>query len=402
MTPPSPTGERGKAYFFEPQPGAAHVTYEPQDKLAVALDRFLGISADAIERACESFSPRRQARLWIQHRRTAAAHRAFPSLRADSFAEIYGAVTGDTQLTGRVREAQMSTDWANLLGETLNRLLLTSYAQADYGERQLYLPATARDLRAQRIVNIAGIPDIPTIDAENNDYTELGRLSETALSYPMLQKGVIVTISRRVVINNDVDVVTRLVDGLGRAARRTLAREVWTLWSSNAVYGGDGLPWFDASRGNVQTSAISEAEVIAAVAKLLAQTEAGSGEKLGMRLRPGDVWLAVPNVLWDAAYKLNNSTGSALLGFFGDHGEYIVVNPLLTDATDWGVFRPSSAVESVRVSFYAGREEPELFLADVKNAGEMFRADKLQYKLRFEFAAAVADPRGAVKAVVAG
>jgi hypothetical protein len=30
----------------------------------------------------------------------------------------------------------------------------------------------------------------------------------------------------------------------------------------------------------------------------------------------------------------------------------------------------------------------------------MFRGDKLQYKLRFEFGCAVADPRGAVKAVV--
>ena len=151
----------------------------------------------------------------------------------------------------------------------------------------------------------------------------------------------------------------------------------------------------------MQSTAISETEVIAAVAKLLGQTEAGSGEKLGMRVRPGGIWLVVPTALWDTACKLNQTTGSALFHLFGDNNEYINVNGLLTDTNDWGVYRPSTDVESVRVSFLMGREEPELFVADRADVGEAFLGDKLAWKLRHEYGLAVADPRGAVKAVVA-
>ena len=81
--------------------------------------------------------------------------------------------------------------------------------------------------------------------------------------------------------------------------------------------------------------------------------------------------------------------------------EYIIVNPLLTDANDWGVHRDSAEVESVRVDYLNGQEEPTFFLADLKNAGMMFVGDRLTYKLRLEFGVVVADYRGAVKAVVA-
>jgi hypothetical protein len=110
----------------------------------------------------------------------------------------------------------------------------------------------------------------------------------------------------------------------------------------------------------------------------------------------------VPNALWDEAMKLNQTTGSALYHLFGDHNEYITVNPLLSDGNDWGVHRPSSEIESIRATFLMGREEPEIMLADIRNAGQMFLADKLAYKLRHEFGVAVTEYRGAVKAQVAG
>ena len=55
-----------------------------------------------------------------------------------------------------------------------------------------------------------------------------------AAAYAMIQKGVLVTISRKVIINDDVGAVQRLVTGLGVAARRTLARAVFAPWVANS------------------------------------------------------------------------------------------------------------------------------------------------------------------------
>jgi hypothetical protein len=49
-----------------------------------------------------------------------------------------------------------------------------------------------------------------------------------------------------------------------------------------------------------------------------------------------------------------------------------------------------------------GQEQPEVFVADNQQVGQMFMADKLQYKIRHEYGAEVVDYRGMDKSVVAG
>jgi hypothetical protein len=300
-----------------------------------------------------------------------------------------------------VRESQVSIDFANLLGNTMRRVLLASYAEPLYGEETISRPGSTPDLRPQRLVGLNVGADIPVVDPESADYPEAPKLAERALgAFPVIQTGEIITISRKTIINDDIAAVQRLIADKGRAARRTLARAIWTPWIANGTYAEDGLAWFHASHNNAQASAISEAEVIAAVLKLLNQTQPGSTEKMGTRAKPGSFYLDVPISLWDASYKLNQTQASALYHLFGSENEYINVNPLFTDATDWGVHRSSAEVESITVRYLMGREEPEFFLADLPNADQLFIGDRFQYKLRAEYFIALAEFRGAVKATV--
>jgi hypothetical protein len=197
-------------------------------------------------------------------------------------------------------------------------------------------------------------------------------------------------------------VVQRIIDELGRAARRTLAREVFSPWITNATFGPDSTAWFHTNHANAQTVALSETELIAAIKKLLDQTQPGSLERMGTRAKAGSLWLMVPNALWDTAYKLNQTTGSALFHLFGEDNENIIINPLLPDAIDWGVHRDSREVESIRVNFLNGREEPEFLLADTPNADQLFIGDRMAWKLRHEYGVTLAEYRSAVKATVAG
>ena len=121
---------------------------------------------------------------------------------------------------------------------------------------------------------------------------------------------------------------------------------------------------------------------------------------MAMRVRPDSLWLMVPPALWDIALDLNQTQGSALFHLFGATGEHIIVNQLLTDANDWDLRRLTSAVESIRVSFLNGKEEPELVRAELPNAGQLFIPDRIVYKTRLEFGTAIVEHRSAVKATV--
>jgi hypothetical protein len=405
--------KRGVAYIVEPSERRGTFTslqfgLDPREKVDIALDGLLGTKPEALTQALESdlFSERVRDRL----RRTYSAHvlrsQGAPQLYAGSIREVYEVVAGDTAYMKvpprglTVRESQFQADWAYTLGAALNRKLLASYAEPSYGEHTLMRPVPTNNFRDQRVVGIDAPGDLPVIDPESQDWTDMSTLHDWEAAFSMAQRGAIISISRRVVLNNDVEAIQRFVDGLGRAARRTLARAVWSLWASNATYGADSKAWFHTDHANLQTTALAKAEVVAAISKLVAQTEPGSGEKLGARVQPGSLWLTVPPALWETAYGLNQEVGSSLFHLFGDNNEYVVVNPILSDASDWGVHRDVSEIESVRASFLNGREEPEIFLADTPGAGQMLLADKLQYKIRHEYGVGVAEYRGAVKAVV--
>ena len=85
---------------------------------------------------------------------------------------------------------------------------------------------------------------------------------------------------------------------------------------------------------------------------------------------------------------------------FGSNGERIVVSPLLSDANDWYVFANVEEAPTVEVGFLQGRQEPEFFLAEDPTSEKVFTSDKIRYKVRHEFEAAVIDYRGAYKEAV--
>jgi len=339
---------------------------------------------------------------------------AFRSLR-----QAYTRLTGDSTVSGRIDPSRQrlqqtisSATFPNLLANSMYRRLLADYREQDFGERRIITVGSAPDFRTRDNIRIGYFGDLSTADPETGDYTEIAAVADEKVSYAVGQKGNILTITRKTIINDDLRGVQKLVGRLGRAARRTFARFVWNFFMNNATYDVDSVAWFHANHGNLKSQGLAAAEIADAILKLLNQTEPGSGEKIGINGIGGGaaamgLLLAVPTALWDTArkensrqYLDNNFTPNPVQFVFGERGENIIVNPLFTDTNDWGVFRDPADVESIHIDFLNGQEEPELFLQDVPTVGQMFVADKLQYKIRHEYGGDVTDVRGAVKAVV--
>jgi hypothetical protein len=318
----------------------------------------------------------------------------------------------------RISQAQPATAWPLLLGNTMYRRLRLAYAEVEYYESRIISSRRrATDYRTIEAMTPHYPADLPTI-TDGNDYTELAQLSEEGVNYKVAKRGRIITIHRETIINDDLGAVVRMVNNEGRAARRTFARFVWNLLINNATFDGDAVAVFHASHNNLGSTALTAdatgvAALVARLNALMAQSEPGSGEKLGGAWWGAKPQLAVPGALQAVAKQLNQSDGipgtanngdNPVRGLFGnaEAPERIMVNPLFTDATDWYLFRQPTDVEQIEVAFLMGQEEPEVFVADNQQVGQMFMADKLQYKIRHEYGAEVVDYRGMDKSVVAG
>jgi len=341
-------------------------------------------------------------------------------------ADAYVQLTGDTDVRGvptsdglkmgeemmkmlRLPAAYSSASFSYVLGNSMYRRLIQDYRAVDYGEQFLVsYKRDAKDFKTMESINVGYFGDLPDVDPESGDYVEVTMATDEEVSYALNQKGIILTVNRKVIINDDLKSVQVLISRLGRAAKRTYARRGWAKIIDNATYKGDSTALFIAGHANLGSVALTAdtTGITTLTNRLLAmfdQTEKNSDEKLC--LEPAKIW--VPRALLETAKLLNStwpgaSSPNPHAGRFGQNHENILVNKLATDTTDWGLIGSPNDVELLEVAFLNGQEVPELFVADNPLVGQMFVSDKIQYKQRHEYEWEIADYRGFDKSVVSG
>lgn len=129
------------------------------------------------------------------------------------------------------------------------------------------------------------------------------------------------------------------------------------------------------------------------------QTRAGSGKRYGMTPRT----LLVPLDLEETGYNLFVRDTNLDPDFVQNVKPAVVVVPYWGDANDWCTVADPAKLPAIEVGFLNGREEPELFVQDMPNAGSLFSNDKITYKIRHIYGGAVPvdGAKAATKAVVA-
>lgn len=339
---------------------------------------------------------------------------AFTSIR-----QMYSFFTGDSEVTGRFNRKNLPADirasmdinsatFTYVLGNTLGRRLVAIYrAQAYLEELLISVKKPVKDFRTQEAVLVGGFPDLSTVDPEAKDYEEIAGVTDEETTYTVGQKGNILTISRKTIINDDISIIQRLIDGLGRAARRTHAKYVWDMFISNATC-SDGTAWFTGGHGNLGSTALSHTTALVAYKALAKMTEKDSAERIGLLsdpsikpnlIGPVDVMETIQKIAGEDFYYTSNDlttkVPNPLVGKVNP-----VVHPLLTDANDWGLILPPSIIDIVEMGYLNGREEPELLVADMPQSESVFVADKIRHKIRHEYGGGMIDYRSGYKAVV--
>jgi len=333
----------------------------------------------------------------------------FTSIRA-----AYVEMTGDTDILGvlnptqqrRMQAAYGDLTFAYALGNTLYRRLTQDYRGfCDYGVSRVVGNniRNAVDFRPLESIRIGYYGDLPTIDTDNQDYPDLGEVSDERIEYALKEKGGIITINRKTIINDDLRLIMRIISRLPRAARRTVARTVWTPLLTNANYKGDGKAIFHADHGNLSSAAYSISAAEAAKTAMFNQVEPDSGERIGLTPMcvcfPSELRALVTNVNNFNPQAVTVENGNSMFNYFKQ--EDLFQNPFMTDANDWMFCADPNECEIVELAYLNGQQEPLMLVADNPSAGQMFVGGRIQYKIMHDHNAEVVDFRGVHKSVVA-
>ncbi|MEO8971840.1 MAG: hypothetical protein ABI406_09615 [Ktedonobacteraceae bacterium] len=336
-----------------------------------------------------------------------AGVRGFTSIR-----EAYARVTGDASVSGisersqvgnirvseaapitRITEADTTTaSFSYLLGTSMNKRLLKDYQAwpAEWMKFSSIVPI--KDFKQQSRVRLGAFGSLPVV-AEDTAYSAI-TLTDTAATYVPQKRGNLVTVSREVIVNDDLQAIKQIPTKLAVSAAYTLAEFVYGFLSSNPnIYDGLALFTSGAPHNNLGSSALSTGAMQNGVTAMREQANF-AGKRIGLRPR----FLVVPPELeWSAMVMTksagvpgsNNNDINPMMGYVAP-----VVSPQLASTTQWFLIADPLVVDTVEIGFVGGQVNPALFIQDQPLFGLNFTQDVISYKIRHEYGGAVVDYRG--------
>lgn len=311
-----------------------------------------------------------------------------------------------------LRESGSTGDFPGLMGNLMYRSLIDWTHAVSSSWRQYAPVGSLTDFRpATRIVGYES-EDLLAVD-ENGAYID-SKLADASYTVQVGTFGRAFSISRKVIINDDLGYIKQQPKRFGRAAARSIAAFVSrTLLEANGNT-FDSNPLFDTTHFNHDTGAgsvLSAANIQKAITALSTQNVLGTFTNVQAK------WLLVPPALQFTARQIINSAIIVLAGSstanvpiqVGNENPLsnalnIVIEPYLTSATAWYVMADPNDVPILDVVFLQGRDTPDLLierpimmnLAGGDDPYE-YEFDVLRYKVRYEYGGAAALWWGAYK-----
>lgn len=200
--------------------------------------------------------------------------------------------------------AQTTSDFANILENVLHKMLLGSYATQETTWQVFCSTEDVPDFRPSNRYRTGSLPSLPKI-LEHGEY-KTGAIADAAkYAISTERHGEIFSLSREVIINDDMGALANLALEFGRAAARTIENDVYALLALNSGLGPtmvDGQVFFHSTHANVGTgAAITVASLDADRVLMRAQKDPNGLDFLSLR----PVVLLVPDALEGTARVIN-------------------------------------------------------------------------------------------------
>lgn len=203
------------------------------------------------------------------------------------------------ELAGRAMHS--TTDFPLLL-TSIQRVTLKGAYEA---ERQTWRPLAEQrnlpDFREMKEIEVGG-QMLPEELKEQGEYKS-GTVQEQGGSWKLSEYGKKVLVGRRLIINDNLGYITRIIQVLGRGVATFEANMMWALITGNAKCTSDNLALFHANHNNTGTGVIGEAAISEARQKMRNQKDFTGKNPLYVTPR----YILLPTVLETAFDKFNTT-----------------------------------------------------------------------------------------------
>lgn len=313
-------------------------------------------------------------------------------------------------LVGRAfmeRSTQSTSDFTYILENTMHKVLQAGYALAEVTWPKFCATSSVSDFRAHNRYRMGAFSVLDTVkedgEFKNKAITDAEKATITAAT-----KGNIITISRQMIVNDDMNAFGRLMMMLGSAAARSVEEDIYTLLAANS---GDGptMPYDNvamfhtSSHGANKTTgaALSAAALDADRVAMAKQKDKDSNAYLNLR----PAILLVDSSLGGQARVINQSQydpdavankaqmkPNVVVGLFREvvDSPYISNASFVNSSTRRYLFADPAIAPVLEVAFLDGQSQPVIETQDG------WRVDGTEMKIRFDYATAGVDHRGAV------
>jgi hypothetical protein len=294
--------------------------------------------------------------------------------------------------------AHTSSDFPVLLANSMNKRLQDAYTEERVTYPMLSRAVPRNDFKALSVGRLSEAPELRVV----NEGGEIagGSLFEQGESYSIKTFARKLTVTRQMLINDDLGAFSRLATMYGSAARRTLNRQFWALIKKNPTM-SDGTALFASGHGNLAASGAvpSETTFSAMFTAMGTQTGLQSEGETPASLNIEPRYVAIPHQLRPTVTKLLGSIQPATVSnVIPDYimGLTPLVDNELTQAATynneavsgsnaaWYGFADPNTVDGIELGLLNGRDAPTLY--ETENAGDILGMSLVAY-IDFGFAA---------------
>jgi hypothetical protein len=304
--------------------------------------------------------------------------------------------------------AESTSDFPAIVANVANKTLRQSYEAYPRTFQPFCRQVTAQDFKPINRVLLADAPALPQL-GEKGEFHHL-QLTDNNISYALATFGGLVALTRKVIINDDLQAFTRIPAVLGVSAAQRESNTVWGIITSNpaATYAGDknSTTLFHANHANLLTGAGSSIDpnvnaTEAALQKAYGAARAALRSQKGPQGTPLNLiprFIAVPTALemymLQRVYPINLAAASATAVV----PEWVrslvpIVEPRLdaNSTTAWYFIADPAQIDTVEYCYLEGQQGVYI------ETQQGFDVDGVKIKARMDFGAAAIDYRGLQK-----
>lgn len=292
---------------------------------------------------------------------------------------------------------QGTTDFPILLENALNKSVQAAYAVTADTWSRFCRTGSVTDFRAHNRYRVGSLGNFQTVN-EHGEFRRVAIPDGERSSITAGTKGLIVSITRQMVINDDLQAFNDIGTMIGRAGRRSVEVDVYAMLALNSGAGPtmpDSNPFFHSSRGNVVATGVINSVTSWDAMRILMARQLDVGANDFLDLRPA-VWLGpveqggLARTINDAQYDTEVSNKFQVPNRVRGLVRDIVDTPRLS-GNAYYLFADPTEAPAFEVAFLDGQSTPFL---ELQNG---FTVDGASFKGRLDYGVAPIDPRGAVR-----